>query len=109
MLSFTESTWLEPYILKNSKLRQESKNLFENDLYKLMNNSVYGKVAENVTKRINFYVVNDLNKIKNLIKLPEYESRVIFRDTLVRVQRRKTSIERNKPTYIGMRILVISK
>ena len=95
--------------MKNSKLRQESKNLFEKDFYKLMNNSVYGKVVENVTKRISFYIVNDLKKITKLIKLQEYKSRVIFRDTLVHLHRRKTSIERNKPIYIGMRMLVISK
>src|SRR6218665_407589 len=43
IMEFKQSRWLKPYIEFDTKKRQEAKNAFEKDLFKLMNNSIYGK------------------------------------------------------------------
>ena len=61
-ISFYESPWMEKYIMKNTELRKTAANSFEEDFFKLMNNSVFGKTIENIRKRQNIILVDSREK-----------------------------------------------
>ena len=46
-----------PYIWMNTELWKQATRDFENDLYKLMNNSVFGKTMENLRRWVNVKLV----------------------------------------------------
>ena len=108
-IKFIEADFLKPYIDKNTNLRTQAKNNFEKDFFKLMNNSVFGKTMENIRNRVNVKLVNTGEQFKKLTAKPNYESRKIFNENLVSVHMKKTSLTMNKPVYLGMSILDLSK
>ena len=108
-IKFIESDWMKPYIEMNTNLRTKAKNNFEKDFYKLMNNSVFGKTMENIRNRVNVKLVNTEEKLRKLTAKPNFRSRKIFSENLISVHMKKTSLTMNKPVYLGMCILDLSK
>ena len=108
-IKFVESEWMKPYIDKNTNLRTKANNNFEKDFFKLMNNSVFGKTMENIRNRVDVKLVNTKEKLRKLAAKPNFKGRKIFSENLVSVHMKKTSLTMNKPVYLGMCILELSK
>src|SRR5256885_10227988 len=53
--------------------------------------------------------ITDSKKYKKLISDSFFKSRKIFSENLVAIHRRKTEVNLNRPTYIGMCVLDLSK
>ena len=108
-ITFEESAWLGPYIELNTDLRSEATNDFEKDFFKLMNNSVFGKTMENIRNRVDIRLVTNERDARKLISKPNFQGRTIFDENLVAIHMKKTKLVFNKPIYLGMRILDLSK
>ena len=109
VLEFNQSPWLKQYIDFNTNKRKDAKNAFEKDFFKLMNNSVFGKTMENLRKRVDVRLVTDEKKLLKLASKPTYVSSKIFNENLVAVHKIKETLTLNRPAYVGMCILDLSK
>ena len=109
IIKFQQRAWLKPYIDFNIDKRKVVKSDFEKDLFKLMNNAVYGKTMENVRNHMDFELVNKQERIQKCINNPNYKSRHVINENLVGVEKYKTILKLDKPIYLGMSILDISK
>ena len=81
IIEFNQKAWLKPYIDMNTELRKLAKNDFGKDLFKLMNNAVL----------LNYHTMNYMSVDLSIIEM------------------NKTEVKMNKPIYLGISILDISK
>ena len=131
VLQFQQSAWLKPYIEFNTHQRQLATNEFEKSYFKLMNNSVFGKLLEDVTKYINFELFLP-EKRKKYQRMHEQKPYMIQRESVyhrcqnhtqepnmekctggdgcvVGMQKLKNKITLNKPIMVGSKVLELSK
>ena len=109
VIKFNQRAWLKSYIDMNTELRKEAKNEFEKDFFKLMNNSVFGKTMENVRNHRDIKLVTTDGKRNKLVSEPNYHTTKRFSENLLAIEMKKTKVKMNKPVYLGMSILDISK
>ena len=109
LIEFRQEAWLKSYIDMNTELRMQAKNEFEKDFFKLMNNSVFGKTMENVRNHRDIRLVTTYERRKKLVSEPNYHTTKHFSENLAAIEMRKTKVKMNKPVYLGISILDISK
>ena len=108
-ISFYQKTWMKPFIDMNIDLRKETKNNFETIFFKLMSNAVFGEPMENVRKHRDIKLVTTNKRRNRLVSELNYPAIKWFSENLVAIEMRKTKVKMNKPTYVDMAMLNISK
>ena len=89
----------------NIELRKLAKNDFEKDLFKLMNNSVFGKTMENIRKHRDIKLVTTDKKRSKLVSEPYYHTINLISEDLSIIEMKKTK-SKNEQTYL-LRIINI--
>ena len=109
VIEFNKKEWLKPYIDMNTELRKAAKNDLEKDLFKLMNNSVFGKMMENIKKHRDIKLVTTDKKRSKWVSEPNYNTINLVSEDLSIIEMKKTKVKMNKLIYLGLSILGISK
>ena len=74
-----------------------------------MNNSVFGKTMENVRKHRDIKLVTTDKTRNRLVSEPNYHATKWFSEDLLAIEMKKIKVKMNKPVYLGLPILEISK
>ena len=109
IIEFNQKAWLKSYIDMNTELRKLAKDDFEKDLFKLMNNAVFGKTMESIRKHRDIKLVTTDKKRNKLVSEPNYHMINYISKDLSIIEMNKTKVKMNKPIYLGLSILDISK
>ncbi|XP_064625915.1 uncharacterized protein LOC135486749 [Lineus longissimus] len=109
ILTFTKSKFMESYIDFNTQQRQMAKSEFEISFYKLMNNSVYGKLLQDSSKFTNFQLVSTSKKILKLTSKINFKSVTIFNSSLAGIELKPTTVLINQPIAVGFACLDLAK
>ena len=109
VIEFNQEAWLKKYIDINTELRKKASNDFEKDFFKLMNNVVFGKTMENVRKHLDIKLVKTDCKKNKLVSEPNYHTIKLIEENLSIIEITKVKVKMNKPIYLGLSILEISK
>ena len=109
VIEFNQKEWLKPYIDMNTELRKDAKNDFEKDLFKLINNSVFGITMKNIRKHRHMKLVTTDKKRSKLVSELNYHTINLISEDLSIIEMKKTKVKMNKPIYLDLSILEISK
>ena len=106
---FKQSDWLKKYIDFNTDKSKNAANSFDEDFFKLMNNSGFGKTMEYLRKRVSVKLLNNAKDYVKFIRRPSFTSQKIFSRNFVAIHKIKPVLTLNKPIYVGFSILDLSK
>ena len=108
-IEFDQSPWLKTYVDFNTQLRMAATNDVEKDFFKLMNNTVFGKMMENIRKHRNIGLVMTKEKYLHTVMKPNFKSAVLFGENVMGCEMGKIRVVMNKPVYLSQAILDLSK
>ena len=74
-----------------------------------MSNAVFGKTMENIRKHRDIKLVTADKKRNKLVSEPNYHTMNYISEDLSIIERNKPKVKMNKPIYLGLSILDISK
>ena len=109
ILCFKQENFIAPFIEKCTFHRQASKTKFEQDHFKKVANSTYGKTIQNVRNYLNVKLHVKPKSLLKAIANPTFKNFSILDEDLVQTNHFTPTILHDKPVFIGFSILELSK
>lgn len=101
-LMFKEDYIMRDYIDLNTELRNRPGGTdFDKELYKLMNNSIYGKTLENPLKYCMLYFISTESKYNKTVRDPGFEGSVFSQGDFMIAKLKHKTVKYEKCPYLG--------
>ena len=99
----------EKNVLALTLKKENAKNEFGKSLFKLINDSAYGKRMENLRKKINVRLAINAKDYLKYVSKPTFVSQKNFTKNFAAIHEIKPVLVPNKPIYVGFTVLELSK
>ena len=109
VLQFRQSHWMAPFVDLNTRLRKAAVNKFQENFYKLIVNSAFGKTMESKLGRKKLEIVRNERELLQKTALSTMKSFQIIDDQLATISFSVTKILWDKPMIVGATILDLAK
>ena len=109
VLAFRQEPFLKAFILRCKEMRKNSKTKFESNLWKLINNAVYGKTSEQVRNYLQAIFTMSIKHCRTLFSSPRFTGAKILHENLIVSFMRPSSVVMSKPIAIGFTVLEHAK
>ena len=108
ILKCKRSDWIKKYVESDTEKTKNAKHEFEKSLFKLMNDSTYGKAMENLRKKIIVRLVSNAWDLK-YVSEPTFIFQKNFSQNFAAIYEIKPVWILNKPIYVGLTVPELSK
>ena len=108
-IKFQQSKWLAKYVDLNTTKRQEASSKLDQDFFKLMKNSTFGKLCESLGNRVTVAFIRTKEELLKATSEGKINAVKIIDENLSLITKKKQSITGNKPNIVGACILELSK
>ena len=108
IIKFKRDYIIRDYIEPKTKMRAEAKTEPEKDIFKLMNNSLFGKSCENPFKYLKAKILTDDYEILKAVTKPTCKD-VIRYENYTLLEFYRTETQYGKPIYLGSTVQELSK
>jgi len=109
VLQFNQKKFIAPFIERCTTARQKAKTKFEQDQFKKVANSTYGKTIQNVRAYSVVKLHNNKKSLLRAISHHTFKNFVIIDDNLVQTNHVKPVVCHDRPLAVGMTVLELSK
>jgi len=109
VISFRQECFLKMYIDLCTKKRANALTKAESDMYKLLCNSLYGKMIENGSNRMDCKFVTDPQQCMKLNSDPRLKGQISFSESFSVAFMSKKTVKLDQSWAVGFSILEISK